>query len=114
MGRMIKIDTVGKVRNRLIKIVLIALRTLTTKTKPDVDAYELAATISSSLEDIFKTIDITVDAWEKRNYWVKADKFRMEWAWTGSYAKMLKDAVDAENWNQVKELAGHIAKRLGT
>ena len=37
-----------------------------------------------ALEEIAVSIDVSVQAWEKRDYWVKADRFRMEWEWAGA------------------------------
>ncbi len=36
-----------------------------------------------ALEEINSNIDKSVEAWEKRGYWVKADKFRLDWEWSG-------------------------------
>ena len=41
-------------------------------------------------------IDSSVAAWEKRGYWVKADRFRMEWAWAGSLAEKMRTAMRKE------------------
>jgi hypothetical protein len=39
---------------------------------------DLVAFIVLSLQEINNTIDSSVEAWEKRGYWIKADRFRMD------------------------------------
>jgi hypothetical protein len=64
------------------------------------------------LEQIFKTIDVSVSAWEKRGYWVKADRFRMEWIWTESLGSRLRNAVLTEDWPVVAMTAAQVAEKL--
>jgi len=73
---------------------------------------DLAAYIVLALEQIFKTIDISVSAWEKRGYWVKADRFRMEWIWTESLGSHLQKALLAEDWPAVAMTSAQVAEKL--
>jgi hypothetical protein len=52
-------------------------------------------------------------AWEKRGYWVKADRFRMEWLWTGQYAEKMKNAVLQDDWATIAMLMPQIAQKFG-
>ncbi len=61
---------------------------------------------------IHRTIDVSVGAWEKRGYWIKADRFRMDWAWTDKYSKEIKNAVLADDWARVALAAGQVAEKL--
>jgi hypothetical protein len=76
------------------------------------EARDMAAFIALALSIISGTIDVSVAAWEKRDYWVKADKFRMEWAWSGQYAEKMKLAVLKDDWGGVAQLAAQIAQKL--
>ena len=58
----------------------------------------MASFIALALQSISDGIDVSVAAWEKRDYWVKADKFRMEWMWTGQFAEKMKTAVLSDDW----------------
>ena len=61
----------------------------------------MVAYIVLALEKINETIEAAMVAWEKRDYWVKADQFRQEWSWIeGSHAR-LKAAVLAQDWAQI-------------
>jgi hypothetical protein len=112
VGRVIKLETAGKERTRLTKAVVIAIRELMLQTKPDDSTRDLAAFISLALEAIAGTIDISVDAWEKRGYWVKADRFRMDWAWSSRLAGNMRLAVLSDDWLKVAQTVAQVAERL--
>jgi hypothetical protein len=57
-------------------------------------------------------VDVSVAAWEKRDYWVKADKFRMEWMWAGQMAEKMKSAVLGDDWATIASLLPQIAQNL--
>lgn len=71
-----------------------------------------AAFIALALQAIADGIDISVAAWEKRDYWVKADKFRMEWLWAGHYAARMKEAVLGDDWAAIAALLPMIALKF--
>jgi hypothetical protein len=77
------------------------------------EAQDLAAFIALALQTIADGIDESVAAWEKRGYWVKADRFRMEWLWTGQTAARMKNAVLSDDWGTIAMLMPQIAQRLG-
>src|SRR4030067_135228 len=76
------------------------------------EAKDLAAFIARALKTISEGIDISVEAWEKRGYWVKADRFRMEWVWAGRLAGMMRQAVLSEDWPKVAQTAAQVAEHL--
>jgi len=112
MGRVINTETAGKERSRLTRSVVLALRELTYQSEPNNQACDLIAFIAIVLELIYNTIDTTVTAWEKRDYWVKADRFRMEWAWTKKYGETMRQALQAEDWATIAQTAAQIAQKL--
>lgn len=88
-------------RNRLERSIVLAIRTLMQQGSPNENSLDMAAYIVLALEKINETIDAAMVAWEKRDYWVKADQFRQEWSWIeGSHAR-LKAAVLAQDWAQI-------------
>lgn len=112
MSRIINPDSAGKERIRLAKAVILAVRELAKQTQPGAESRDLSAFITLALSIISETIDISVAAWEKRGYWVKADKFRMEWAWSGQLANKMGDAVKTDDWENVARVAAQIAQKL--
>jgi hypothetical protein len=112
MSRVINPDSAGKQRTQLSKTIVLAVRQLARQADTGGDTRDLAAFIAVALLAISEGIDASVAAWEKRGYWVKADKFRMEWAWTASTGEKMKSAVLSEDWPTVALLSAQIAQRL--
>jgi len=112
LSRIIKLDGVGKQRKRLTREVVLAIRELMQQSEVTDETRDLAAFIASNLEAIHDTIELTVSPWEKRDYWVKADRFRMEWAWSGRLADEMQEAVLQDNWQQVAVLSAKAAEKL--
>lgn len=113
MSRVINPDSVGKERTRLTKSIVLAVRELARQTEPGPESRDLAAFIALALRAIGDGIDSSVAAWEKRDYWIKADKFRMEWMWAGQVAEKMKAAILQDDWAAVASLMPQIANKLG-
>ena len=112
MSRIIKLDDAGKQRKRMTREVVLAIRELMQQEDISKTTRDLAAFISLTLEKIHQTIDVTVAAWEKRDYWVKADRFRLDWAWSGTYAKQMREAVLNDDWELVAMISAKVAQKL--
>ena len=112
MSRVINTATAGKERNRLVKGLAIAIRELFTLSEIDDNSLDIAAFIALSLDAIDNTIEPTVVPWEKRDYWVKADRFRYEWSWAGKYSGQMRQAVTTEDWEKIGEVAIKIAEKI--
>jgi hypothetical protein len=113
MSRVINPDSAGKERTRMTRGVVIAVRELARRTQPDETARDLAAFFALALRAISETIDVSVAAWEKRGYWVKADRFRMEWLWSGQVAEKMRTALLNQDWSSVAALSARVASKLG-
>lgn len=114
MGRVINTDGVGKQRNQLTKAVMIAIRELAAKKQIDDEARDMAAFLSLALEQVHNTIDESVRAWEKRDFWLKADQFRMQWAWVQPSAQKVRQAVLLNDWGELAVLMPEIASKLNS
>lgn len=114
MGRLVKTESAGKDRVLLEKGIVLAIRELTKQSGLDENTRDLLAYITLSLQSIDETIDVSVAAWEKRGYWVKADHYRMEWAWAGRSGEEMKRAILAENWGEVARITGQVTQKLST
>jgi len=112
LSRLIKTDTAGKDRTRLTKGIVLAVRELAKQTDVTTETKDLAAFIALALQTIADGIDESVAAWEKRDYWVKADRFRMEWMWTGQTASKIKTALLADDWGTIAMVMPQIAMKL--
>jgi hypothetical protein len=112
MSRIINTDGTGKQRSQLTRAVALALRQLAKQTEFGDEARDLAAFIAQALNTIQEGIDPSVAAWEKRGYWLKADRFRMEWAWAGPMSTRMTSAVLDGDWPTVAELSVQTAQKL--
>lgn len=112
MSRVINPDSAGKQRTQLTKAIVLAVRELARQTDTGATARDLAAFISIALQTISGGIEVSVAAWEKRDYWVKADKFRMEWAWAKSASEKMRTAVLSDDWASVAMLSATIAQKF--
>jgi len=112
LSRLVKTDGVGKQRDRLQKGVVLALRELAARSKVDDETRDLAAFVALALNEIHATIDVTCAAWEKRDYWLKADQFRREWAWAGRTAEKMERVVLGGEWQNLGLLIPELAKHL--
>ena len=112
MAKIYSPESAGKDRTRLSKTIVLALRELMKQTQPDTLTRDLAAYVVLALEEIAGNIDGSVEAWEKRGYWVKADKFRLEWEWAASSAAKMRRALSEDDWGTVAVTAALIAQKL--
>jgi len=71
--------------------------------KTEEDALDMAAFVFVHLKTIANSVDQTALAWEKRDYWVKADAFRRQWAWVDKPSRVLEECLRQKD---VVSLAG--------
>lgn len=114
MGRLVKTGSAGKDRALLEKGIVLAIKELAEQPGIDEKTLDLLAYIALSLKSINLTIDASVDAWEKRGYWVKADHYRMEWDWAGRLGDELRQAILKDNWGEVARIIGQVTQKLST
>lgn len=112
MSRVINPDSAGKERTQLSKGIVLAIRELARQEEPGNESRDMAAFIALALANITEGIDVSVLAWEKRGYWVKADRFRMDWLWASTYADKMKAAVLADDWATIAITMTQVAAKL--
>lgn len=101
MSRIIATERPGKIRNQHRRTIAEALRRLAQKPRLDDEAKDLAALIVFCLHGMSDTVDRTIEAWEKRDYWMKAERFREEWRWLDPLADELSTVIYEEQWEQL-------------
>jgi hypothetical protein len=104
MSRVVKLDGPGKTRNQMMRTSAELLRLLSQKVDLDDEVRDMAATLVYCLRSIHNGIDDSALAWEKRDYWVKAEQFRARWAWSGKAASELNAVVCGEQWEQLPHM----------
>ena len=113
MARVINTANPGKIRSQQRRTIAEILRHLMFKRKIDEEAKDMAAALVYSLRAISETIEVSTTAWEKRNYYLKADRFRLEWEWTEIEAERLQEIILSDRWQELPaalvNLASHFA-----
>jgi hypothetical protein len=104
MGRVIHTDSTGKSRNRHRRTIAELMRRLGQKDHFDAEAQDMAATIVLALVAIDEGVQQTVQAWEKRDYWMKAERFIRDWGWVKESAANLDDVLRHEAWDLIPDL----------
>ena len=112
LSRIIKTESAGKDRSRLSREIVLAIRELLKKQQPDEQAFDMAAFITLSIKKIAAGIDLSVAAWEKKGYWLKADKFRMDWVWTERLGNQMSQSLAKEEWTEFIKLSIQVAAKL--
>jgi hypothetical protein len=104
LGRVINTNNPGKRRDAAMRTIAEILRRLgQTGGEINDDVRDMVAMMVLSLHEIDETIVETIEAWEKRGYWQKADKFQTEWMWAESAANRLKKVLKEDNWAGLPE-----------
>ncbi len=112
MSRVIITQSGGKERIQYQRAIILALRELMQKNEVDASTYDLAAFIVIMLKAIDQSIDQSVAAWEKRGYWIKADRFRQEWHWAIALGERMEVALTSGDWVEAGAVAALILSKL--
>ena len=112
MGRVISIEAPGKIRHQHRRTIAEALRRLSQKPELDDEAKDLVALIVFSLHGIADTVDQAIDAWEKRDYYLKAERFREKWRWLEPLTDELSGIVGGNGEVRWDELPAVLARLM--
>ncbi len=113
MSRIINTEGSRKERLQLSKNILLALRELIKHKEPNEESRDIVAYIILSLRALNQTIESSVLAWEKRGYWLKADRYRLEWEWAEEYSNSLYESLINNEWQIIALLIVKIGEKLG-
>ncbi len=101
MSRVVKLDGPGKLRSQIMRTAAEIIRRLSEKAELDEEARDMAALLVYCFREIDEGIDASVAAWEKRDYWVKAERFRARWSWAGPASRELEQVVLDGSWEHL-------------
>jgi len=112
MTRVFRTQTLAQQRRRLLQMLAQTMRALTQHSRFNEQVRDMIAFLILTLREIAATVNTTATAWEKRDYWLKADQFRMEWDWAPRVARALEDGLQAEDWDATSRALADLAPRL--
>jgi len=113
MSRVINTNSPGSIRNASRRTIAEILKRMVAKRSMDGEARDMAAAIVLELDRMADTIETTCDAWEKRNYFLKADRFRLDWEWVRPAADRLRAVILDEEWTRVPLELASLFPRFG-
>ena len=112
MSPVISNESGTTLRNRLNRSIVLAIRNLMQQAKPDNKSLDLAAYVVLALEKVAESVDSSAKAWEKREYWIKADQFRMEHEWVGALQLKLSAVLKKQDWSEIAITLAQVAQHL--
>ena len=112
MTRIIATESVGQQRHALRRTIAEALRRLAHKQTFDQESLDLASLIVFSLRRLEEGVEQTATAWESRDYYLKADRFRREWEWLDGTSYALESALLLGNHDRLPEILATLFPRF--
>ncbi|MBN2555978.1 MAG: hypothetical protein JXA97_08575 [Anaerolineales bacterium] len=109
MSRVIKPESAASMRNRLLRQVASVLHEGSSDQLSEQDLQDMVAFIVLALRQIIISIDQTTAAWEKRGYWLKADRFRMDWNWISLASQKLEAILEESRLHEAYQVLGELA-----
>ncbi len=108
MSRIVNLNSPAKVRSQNLRSIAEVLRHLADKTSFDAESKDMAASLVYFLHEINASTEQTAEAWEKRGYWMKAERFLRNWAWSIEMAANLEDVIRNDAWDLLPDLLGQL------
>jgi hypothetical protein len=112
MGRLIQTDSTGTERQRLRRTIAEALHLLMAKRELDDEVRDLAALIALALREIAAGVERSAGVWDKRHYYIKADRLRADWEWSQRSADRLTHLIRAGDWARLPVVLAELAPRF--
>ncbi len=112
MSRVINTNNPTKLRNQNRRTIAEMLRHIVERGAIDDTVKDMAATIVTCLVEIDAGVLVTIAAWEKRDYWMKAERFQRDWAWAKESAANMDDVLRHEAWDLLPNLLMELMPRF--
>ena len=109
MSRVIKPESAASMRNHLLRQVATVLHEGRSDNLSEQDFQDMVAFIVLALRQIIISIDQTTTAWEKRGYWLKADRFRLDWNWVNLSSQKLEAILEENRFQEAYQVLGELA-----
>jgi hypothetical protein len=114
LGRVIHTTNPTRQRSLALKKMISSIREFLRSPSEDTGLFELGAGLTASLQEIHDSVDRTAEAWEKRDYWLKADAFRRQWSWVERFLAGMKASVASGNQAELQTQIIELGEKLGS
>jgi hypothetical protein len=112
MSRLIQTDSTSSQRQRWRRTIAEALNHLMAKRALDDEAKDLAALIVFALREISAGVEQSASVWDKRHYYIKADRLRADWEWSGRAADRMASLIRVDDWVRLPVVLADLAPRF--
>ena len=112
MSRVINTDSPTKIRNQHRRTVAEILRRLGQKQQFDDESKDMAAMLVYLMRELWAGVESSAAAWEKRDYWMKAERFMRDWEWTVETAVNIEDVLRHDAFDLLPELMMELFPRF--
>ncbi|MBC2709350.1 MAG: hypothetical protein HF975_13040 [ANME-2 cluster archaeon] len=113
MSRVINTESNSSTRRKILQKIALVLRHSTNSSIDENVQKDMFAFLILSLQIIDTLTGNTIEAWEKRGYWIKADRFRREWLWVEHIGMNLSEGLKKNDLLtcalQLAKLAEHVS-----
>lgn len=114
MSPVIRPESAARARDRILGAIAYTLRAGAGNTTADAsERRDMLAFVALALKQLSQSVEDTAGAWERRGYWVKADKFRQEWRWSEDAARELRLVLGNGDLASAASLVSSVASHLG-
>jgi hypothetical protein len=111
MARIIRPDSPARARASLVAAIRAALADVGAGGDPD-EVRDRLAYAGLALRELERSTERTAQAWERRGYWLKVDRFRREWSWAGQGAAAIVVRLVEGDLEGAQSAAGALIPRL--
>lgn len=106
MAPVINRNNYSSQRASYLRFISTALQNLPAHIRVDDQFRDICIFIFLTLQEISNSVQQTIQPWEKRGYWVKADQFRTEWEWLDPLCNAMAKKIKMQQWTALQsELA---------
>jgi hypothetical protein len=112
LSRVIRIESASRTRERILQGIGAALRYGASAEATADNQRDILAFLSLSLDELCRSVDETAQAWEKRGYWLKADRFRLDWRWAERVGGSMRAALELPDLDQARQCGIELASHL--
>lgn len=115
MSRIIRTKSGAAERKSLLQ-QLQAAGAVIGESQPELDElWDLLSFMALKLAEIQTSVEATVEAWEKRDYWLKAERFRTDWLWVNSLLSrvelMLAESESKASSRDIDQILADLGKQ---
>jgi hypothetical protein len=114
MSRVYRAQSRAKERRQLLELVRHALEPVADQDESELELRDRIAFVLLTLARVHESVSATIQAWEKRGYWSKADRFQREWDWVGQHVDSLESALSDGSLERCAHELGELRAHMPT